>query len=255
LKLSDLPVVPLVFLSADAIDGVSNALLHHGDQLIEWKNQGSAVADFTVSGGAPLLKSISREQVVAFDGVADTLTAVGTKSVLSFLHTVGVFDLYLLFRRRGGSIESATRFILGSGTTGLSVKLTGYFDPPSQPTREEGEIKADLVANTGVLASVQTTYLTPPGEYVKVLVRGTGTALGVSLDGYHFTEVAFGNPLGAGDAQRDYTLGSDGSAAPTIDTLAEIDLRSLVLFNSNLSKANRVIMNRLIDSDAGGEIR
>jgi len=222
------PTGALVLLTSDNVDGSDNSTLAMAGDVTAWVNEGdAAVADFEVQSvrARPYMKKSRYEKAVAFDGQFSLLRSVGSKTPLGFIHSTGVFDVVLCFRRRNTPSVLERRIFGGAeGQKGLAVLHN-----------DDGKLWVILGnGSTNIANLVCTDTVLPLGRPYKVLIRGTGTQLKVSHDFTTFETQAFGAALGSGDSHYDYCVGAcNPSQAPP--NLAEGDFQCVAVYDRNLT--------------------
>jgi hypothetical protein len=246
------PVASPVFqLDAYNCDGANNLYRANGAQLRTWFDGGASSPPVLTSASVyerPHFKAdaASGENCVAFDGIDDRLTFPSSDVSFAFIHTTGIFDLFVGLRMRG----TATRSVFGNMTNtatdkGMSLNLDGT----GKPTIAIGNGAASIIFVNATF-ELQLPKFTPS----KLLIRGDGSKLYVSSNFYaeDFESAAFTGSLGSGNAARTFTIGSSSAAeAPSGNTMLQSDLFFASLYNRNLNAAELLTMSQAIRSRAG----
>lgn len=236
--LGDFPGTPALYLNANNVDGLDNALVAHGGDVSAWYAEGSAgLEDFTPVGATegaklranPYLKKSGAETCVSFDGVFNQMVSDGSAGLLNFFHTTGVFDLFIVHRRRSAG-DSRRLFGCSGGGTQKGIQILQQFGAPGT----DGNLSVVIGNETTDIVTATPTLTAPLGAPTLTLVRGTGTNLRVTKDFYLWQQTAFTGALASGDGYGDYCLGSV-SEAMVSPNLFEGDLFILCAYSSNLT--------------------
>jgi len=252
--IANFPGSPALFLNANNVDGLDNELLVHGADVSAWFAEGSALlADFTPVGADeptklranPYMKKSSTEQSVAFDGVFNQLTSIGSASLLNFIHTTGVFDLFLVHRRRAGGNERRL-----FGCSGGSAQKGLQVLQQAGAVGTDGNLSVTIGNNAGLIVSFDTTLQAELGVPTMVLIRGDGTRIRVTKNFYLWQSKTFTGSLATGDAFADYHLGSTGDAMTT-PSLFEGDKFIVALYSTNFTLPNLVLWKAAAEAQLG----
>lgn len=253
----------LMRLDSRNIDGNNNAGLVNGARVATWKNLGNSGADFTeattiaqsgVTNAKGYLKLDANEQSIGFDGAFSALASLASKTAYNFIHQTGVFDLFLVFRRRGtetlGSAVDKPRLWGCDDAFGATAK--GLFVGHNA----SGNIWVLLGGNAGVVNVNFTTSSAafPIGTPYKVLVRGTGTQIQISHDFSTFETSNYANAFGTGDASNDYYVGACGPTSVFNQKMAQGDVFNALLYRRNLTAYELPQMNNFLQSQAGAGV-
>lgn len=255
--ISDFPGTPALYLNADNVDGLDNELIAHGGDVSAWKTEGSAgLADFTAVGADeptklranPYMKKSATEQSVAFDGVFNQLTSVGSAGLLNFIHTTGVFDLFLVHRRRAGGNERRLFGCSGgSGQKGIQVLQQ------MGAVGTDGNLQVVIGNNAGLLVTATSTLRADLGKPTLILIRGDGTRLRITKNFYYWQNTTFTGSLATGNANGDYCLGSIATSQAT-PNLFEGDHFIVCAYDTNLSLSNLVAWKAAAEAQLGVEL-
>ncbi len=228
------PETPLIALTGENIDGENNVLVETGSDGYSWKNSGSIATAFTrgTVAATPLIKKVEGSSVVSFDGRDDLLTCVGSATPLGFIHTTGVFDIAVVFRRM--ATRSAVARFFGTEGKGLGVYLT----TDSLTTVEGGY---EFILNNGTIpisTLITQEQVAPIGEVSALFIRGDGTQLKVTRNFWDYEAQTFLGALGTGAAANDYAIGATGGiSGPTPDNFSCVDIFDFLVWNRNLTVA------------------
>lgn len=231
-----------VWLGAERIAGAN------GDYVSTWYNGVSggpnAVAAAPSSFYAPGLKLASGQPAcVQFDGVQDRLVLTGSAATLAFIHTTGLYDIFLVTRRRNNGIDAVP--FANTNTTADKGLYFAFTDTGVQ-----------WVICAGGSATVNHTVAYPAtiGQVKKFQFRGDGSNSKISADLSTFDTKAFTAALGSGNASADYELGSDRFGASLGEGGSEFydgDIHCLLIYNRNLSAAEVATVRNYISRTFG----
>lgn len=245
--IGNFPGTPDLYINADNVDGFDNELISHGTNIATWKAEGSAgCADFQAVGtdeptrvrANPLMKKTATQLEVSFDGVFDQLVSPGSGSKLDFIHTAGVFDLLMVFRRRSGG-NGRRLFGCSGGAAQNGLQVLQQIDALGPPVTSDGCLSTVIGNNASTLVSFDSTFKTPLGAWCFVLIRGDGTQIRVTRDFYYWVSKAFTGALGTGHAFADYHVGSIADAMVT-PNLWEGGMRILSLNSTPLTTSQLI---------------
>lgn len=244
------PVNPFVFISAENVDGVDNAIIQHGADVVSWANEGSMGIDFTPTGllantATPLMKKSALDKAVSFDGVSDVMTALGSAAAVGTM-IASPFDLVLFIRRKGGSM-GASRILLGTKNRGFSLWLTNYVAGVSV----EGGLQFKINNGSTNVIDITTQFTTPLGEVSAIFIRFTGTKIRITRDFYHWEEQDVVGSLLTGAAGNDLCVGSYTPAPPSHLECTDADYKRFGLWPRNLNPAELTVVRWLFTSLVG----
>lgn len=225
-------------------NAAEGAPLVSGAPLATWANRGSGVSDATQASTAhqPRWKAAGNLRAVQFDSVSDRLDVASSDSTLAFIHTTGVFDIFLCLRASSNKAGVVCGSAYNTGDKGFLVERT-HTTVGSPLTLYlflgPGEYRTYPTANY-FAASFE------PGVSNKILFRGQGegTRLQASTGDFAtITPTAGGGSAAAlpalptGNATNPLQIGAQGGG-----NFFGGDIFDVAIFNRNLSTSELVTM-------------
>lgn len=233
-----IPTSSFVYVyDADNIDGASNGTVTDGALIATWVNGGSGGnATNATDSQKPTaqLLALNRRTAVAFDGVADFLTAASSATGLSFVHSTGVFDIFVVMRKDLSTI----RYVFANTNTTASLGFGLFTTAANKLTF--------FVAESGVSnVSYTSTYTVTQGEWASIEFKGDGTTFSTAKNGAAYETTSFLNkPFTVGNATNAFTIGKGGPN--DISTQLDGAIALLLIASSELSASDRAAVQAAI---------